>query len=121
MRHRHRRSEHLDNFSIGGSIRSRRDAAKDWNARAAQDIFDYKLFQARRIVIEMQEILVFLEAEALQAVGICELAERAELLGLQCMLQFVGHGHVSHGRDYTKREPYGKSVPSWLSGGLCSS
>jgi hypothetical protein len=89
-------------FMLAGS--GWRDAAKNWDARAAQDIFDYEFFETRGIVIEMQQIFVFLEAEALQAVGICELAEGAELLGLQRMLQFVGHRHVSHGCNYSKCE-----------------
>ena len=50
----------------------------------------------------MEKIFFFVESEALQAVGICEFAEGAELFGLQGMLQFVGYSHVCHVLDYTK-------------------
>jgi|HubBroStandDraft_3_1064219.scaffolds.fasta_scaffold646752_2 hypothetical protein len=50
----------------------------------------------------MQEILFFVQPETLQAVRIRELAESPELFGLKRVLQFVGHRHVGHGRDYNK-------------------
>jgi hypothetical protein len=52
----------------------------------------------------MEKIFFFVEAEALQAVGICEFAESAELFGLQGALQFVGYGHVRHVRNYSKAD-----------------
>src|SRR5580658_5432766 len=78
------------------------DPAQNGNACSAQDIFHDHFFQTRRIIIEMQKILFFLKAETMQAVGIRKPPKRAKLLGLQRVLQFIGHGHVSHGRNYSK-------------------
>ncbi len=50
----------------------------------------------------MKQIFFFVQAESLEAVGVCEFAEGAELFGLKRVLQLVGYGHVSHGRDYNK-------------------
>ncbi len=50
----------------------------------------------------MQKTLFFFKPKTMQAVGIRKPAKRAELLGLERVLQFVCHGHVSHGRDYSK-------------------
>lgn len=50
----------------------------------------------------MKQIFFFIQAETLQSVRVCELAKRTELFGLKRVLQFVGYGHVSHGRDYNK-------------------
>jgi len=63
-----------------------RNPPKHRNPRFAQYVLDDRLAQARSIVIELQAIVLFVEPEPMQTVGICELAERAELFSLERVL-----------------------------------
>jgi hypothetical protein len=55
----------------------------------------------------VQVVRLFVEIEAVDAVGIGELAERAELVGGEARLQLVGCGHQCHARHYSKGLPRG--------------
>jgi len=72
------------------------DAALDWNSRHAQDVGDFGFLEARSVVFEGEAIELFVDAEAAQAVGVCELTEGSELLGAKRALQFVGNFDESH-------------------------
>ena len=61
----------------------RLDASLDWYACHAQDVSDFGLLQARRVVLERQLIELLVDLEAPQAIGVGELAESAELFGAQ--------------------------------------
>ena len=64
-------------------------------------MFDDRFRQPRRIVVKVQVVRFFVEAEPLQTVGIREIAERTILLGCERLLQFVSYGHECHVRNYT--------------------
>ena len=83
----------------------RLDAPLDWYARHAQDVSDLGLLQARRIVLERKLIELLVDLEAPQAIGVGELAERAELFGAQGPLQFVGYFHQGHSWIIATRGP----------------
>src|SRR5271167_4792467 len=82
-------------YSYSGNANSSRgpsgwcNPAQHRNAGLAQDVLDHVFAQARRVVVEMQQIRFLVEAEPLQPIGVRKLAEGAKLLGLQAILQFV--------------------------------
>lgn len=78
----------------------RRNAAKNRNTSFAQHMLDDRFSQSRGIVIEMQMIGFFVEAKALQAIGVGKISESAKLLRLEWVLEFVGYGHERHATDY---------------------
>lgn len=73
------------------------DAAKDWDARFAEDVLDDCFAEAGSVVIEMKQVCFLVEAELLETVGISKIPERAELLGPKLFLELVGNGHEGHG------------------------
>jgi hypothetical protein len=89
-------AEALASRAVSGS---RRDAAQNRNACFAQNVFDDRLFQARGVVIEVEVIRFFVEAKALEPVGVREIAEGAILLCLERVLELVGYGHECHSRN----------------------
>ena len=42
----------------------------NWNARHPQHMFDFRFFQSRSIVLELQPVLLFIKPEFLQAIRI---------------------------------------------------
>ena len=68
----------------------------DGNARHAQDVSDFSFLQARSVIFEGQAIEVFIDVEAAQAVGVCELTEGSQLVGAKGALEFVGNFDESH-------------------------
>jgi len=79
---------------VGGGLRP---AAENRNSSGAEDIFDDCFFETGGVVIEVEQVGIFVEAKFLNAVGIGELSEGSILLGRERSLQFVGDGHVGHG------------------------
>jgi hypothetical protein len=73
------------------------DLAGDGDAGLAKDMGHLRLAQARGVVLERQVVLV-VDAEAAQAVGVGEFAEMAELILSERGLQFVGDFDESHAR-----------------------
>ncbi len=59
----------------------------------AQNTLDHVVGQARCVVVKMEEIFFLVIAEFLKAVSVGELAERAKMLRLESLLQFVGGSH----------------------------
>jgi len=53
--------------------------AGDTDAGLAKGVGDLRLAEAGGVVLESELVLLFINAKAAQAVGICELAEAAEL------------------------------------------
>jgi hypothetical protein len=80
------------------------DASEDGNAGGAEDVFDDGFAETRGIIIEMEEIGFFVDAEFLEAVGIGEVAEGAELFRAERTLEFVGDGHECHAGKYSIEE-----------------
>src|SRR5271168_809502 len=72
------------------------DFARDGDAGLSQDVGDLRLAEARSVVLERQVVLV-VDAEAAQAIGVGEFAEVAELVVGEGGLQFVGDFNESHG------------------------
>jgi hypothetical protein len=70
--------------------------------RAAKHALDNRVAKARRVVVKMEMVRLLVEIEAVDAVGVGKLSERAELLWRKTILQFVGSGHQCHARDYSK-------------------
>jgi hypothetical protein len=66
-------------------------------------VFDDRFAEARGVVIKVKTVGVFIVAEFVEAVRIGELAESAELRGVQAALQFVGDGHQCHVLHYSIR------------------
>jgi len=66
-------------------------------------VLDDSFAEARGVVIEMKTIGGFIVAKFVKAVSIGELAERAELRGVEAALQFVSDGHQCHVLDYSIR------------------
>lgn len=82
-----------------------RNAAQDRDSRLSEDVLDHGFRQTRGVVIELQAIGLFIEAEFLESVRVRELAERAELLRLEPALELVGHGHECHGAIIASAAP----------------
>lgn len=86
---------------LGRDLRRGRYGADHWNARLAQHVLDNRFAQAGCVVIKVEIIRFFVEAEALQTVRIREPPKRAVLLSGQRLLQLVRYGHECHsGRLY---------------------
>jgi hypothetical protein len=67
-------------------------------------VFDDRFAEARGVVIKVKTVSRFIVTEFVEAVGIGELPERAELSGVQAGLKFVGDCHQCHVLDYSIRE-----------------
>jgi hypothetical protein len=78
---------------VGGGLG---EATEDGDASAAENFLDDGFLEAGGVVVEVEKIGIFVEAEFLDAVGIGELAESAVLVGGEGVLEFVGDGHVGH-------------------------
>jgi hypothetical protein len=87
-----------DGRGAGGRVVSGglRESAEDRDSSAAENVFDDCFFEAGGVVVEVEEIAVFVEPEFLDAVGVGELPERAVLVSTERALEFVSDGHVSH-------------------------
>ena len=72
------------------------DAPKNRDARFAQNVFNDAFAEARSVIVKVKQVRLFVKAELLQAVCIRKLAERAKLVGLEPVLQFVRNGHECH-------------------------
>lgn len=72
------------------------DAALDGDSRHTQDVRDFGFLEAGGVVLERETVGLFVDAKAAQTVGIGELTEGAELLGVKRALQFVGHFDEGH-------------------------
>jgi hypothetical protein len=79
---------------------SLRNAPQDGNAGVAQNVLDHNFSEARGVVVKVEPVVLFVDAESLQPIRIGEVAERAVLLGLELVLEFVCDGHECHGGDY---------------------
>ena len=79
------------------------NSPQDWDSCLAQYAFDDSLAQAGRIVIDVEQILLLVVVKFVEAISIRKCAESAELLGLEAILQFEGHGHLRHAGNYSIR------------------
>jgi hypothetical protein len=93
-----KRGPHLFRNSRPPVSSSHLHPSEDWYASFSQDVLYDRILESRSVVIKVQEILILLQAEALQAVGIGKLAQDAELLRLEGSLKFVRRCHEGHGR-----------------------
>jgi hypothetical protein len=71
------------------------------DAGLAEDVGDLRVAEARSVVNESEVILLFIYAEASQAVSVGERAEAAELFVAQRRLQFVRDFEQGHAWNYS--------------------
>jgi len=76
------------------------DFAGDRDAGAAENMGDLGFAQAGGVILKGELILLFIDAETAQAIGVSEFAEAAELIEAQGRLQFVGDFEECHGGKY---------------------
>lgn len=62
----------------------------DGNAGFAEDVGDLGVAQPGRVVLEREVLLLFVDAEAAEAVGVGECAEALELIEARRGMKFVG-------------------------------
>ena len=74
----------------------RLDAALHGNAGHAEHVSDFAFLQARGVVFKGEAIELLIHSEAAEPIGVCELAEGAELLRAQRALQVVGDFDKRH-------------------------
>jgi hypothetical protein len=79
--------------------------ASNGDASLAEDVCHLGFAQARSVVFEGQAILLFVDVEAAQPVGIRKFAETVHLLEAERRLQLVGNFQECHGRDYSSTRP----------------
>jgi hypothetical protein len=72
------------------------DLARDGDAGLPEHMGDLRLPQARGVVFERQLVGRWVDAEATQAIRVCELAKVAQLVVGQRGLQFIGDFHEGH-------------------------
>ena len=89
------------------------DFAGDGDAGLAEDVGDLGFAQARGVVFEGEVVLLLVDVEAAQAVGVGEFAEAAELFEAQRGLQFVSDFEECHRRKYKVKEGQGERVAGW--------
>lgn len=65
------------------------DPAQDGDARLAEDVSDFGLFEAGSVVFKSKTIVGLIDMETAQAVGVGEEAELTELLRLERSLEIV--------------------------------
>ena len=68
----------------------------DRNTCQAQYVSDLSLTQSRSIVFNGDAVVRFVDRKAAQAIGVCELAEFAELLVAEGGLQLIGDFQKCH-------------------------
>lgn len=74
------------------------DLAGDGDAGLAEDVGDLGLTEARGVVFESEMVVLFVDAEAAEAVGVGEFAQAAELFEAERGLQFEGDVEECHRR-----------------------
>jgi hypothetical protein len=79
------------------------DAADHGDSRFAQNVFHDGIIEARGVVVQLQPIRLFVEAESLQPVRVYKSTELSKLFGLESVLYLVCGGHVCHGGKYSSR------------------
>lgn len=82
----------------GARVVSLVDPAGDGDAGLAEDVGDLGLAKARGVVFESEMVVLFVDAEAAETVGVGELTQAAELLEAERGLQFEGDVEECHGR-----------------------
>ena len=80
------------------------DFAGDGDAGLAEDVGDLGFAQARGVVFEGEVVLLLVDVEAAQAVGVGEFAEALELFVAERRVEFVGDFEECHGGDYSSGE-----------------
>ena len=80
------------------------DFAGDSDTGLSERVRDLCLTQARGVVLESEMLVLFIDAEAAQAVGVGEFTEAAELFKAQRRLQLVRDFEQCHGSDYNSIE-----------------
>jgi len=76
------------------------DLAGDGDAGLAENVRDLGFAQARSVVLEGEMVLLLIDTEAAEAIGVGEFAEAAQLLEAQRGLQFVGDFEECHRGKY---------------------
>lgn len=94
------------------------DFAGDGDAGLAEDVGDLGLAEARGVVFEGEMVVLFVDAEAAEAVGVGKFAQAAELLEAERGLQFVGDFEECHGRDYSRGKKASDQWPRGRAAGL---
>jgi len=74
------------------------DFAGDGDAGAPEHVSDLGVAEARGVVFEGELVLLFVDAEPAEAVGVGEFAEALELLKAQRRLKFISDFKQRHGR-----------------------
>ena len=77
------------------------DFAGDGDAGLAKDVGDLGLAEAGSVVFEGEMIVLLIDMEAAEAVGVGKFAQAAELLEAERGLQFVGDFQKCHGGNYS--------------------
>jgi len=72
--------------------------AGDGDAGLGQGVEDLGFAEARGVVFEGEEVVLFVDAQAAQAVGVGEFAEALELFVAERRVEFVGDFEKCHGR-----------------------
>ena len=78
--------------------------ARDGDAGLAEDVCDLRFTQARGVILECELILLFVDAEAAQAISVGEFAQPAKLFEAQRGLQFIGDFEECHEGKYMVKE-----------------
>ena len=73
------------------------DSLDDGNAGFAEDVGDLGVAQPGRVVFEREVLLLFVYAEAAEAVGVGECAEALELIEARRGMKFEGDFEKGHG------------------------
>jgi hypothetical protein len=74
------------------------------DAGLAEDMGDLRVAEARGVVFEGEMVLLLVDVEFAQAIGVGERAEAAELRKAQRMLQLVGDFEECHATNYTSSD-----------------
>jgi len=76
------------------------DFAADGDAGQAEDVGDLSLAETRGVVFEGEVVLLLVDMEAAEAVGVGKFTEPGELLEADRGLQFVSDFEECHRRKY---------------------
>ena len=77
------------------------DFAGDGDAGESESMGHLRVPEARGVILESDLILLVVDAEFAQAVGIGKPAETLELLKAERRLEFIGNFKKRHARDYS--------------------
>ena len=75
--------------------------AGDGDAGLAEDVGDLGLAEAGSVIFEGEMIVLLIDTESAEAVGVGKFAQAAELLEAEGGLQFVGDFQECHGGNYS--------------------